>query len=448
MTMSGTVRQKRDLAGDSPFKGLYASSITGGVVDASPLFFRFNQDTTSFRSSGADGDGISDPRELLARNENRNRFPYDYGNPFSTKKTDVELSHKSFTIRSPYHNAWYQGPIMPCNLAFPGYIGAAGAKFSLVTPSFDDTKGVEAMRVTRPTKSASEMSRALAELMLGMPRIPFLALANQGPLNLRQLGSKGASEYLNVVFGWSPTVSDFLKIFKAAVKSGEIITQYQLDAGRNVRRSLKWDPVITKTRLADIPVNDAIAWPLTSGSHIDLRRDAAGNARSLGVKPTQVEETVRTSYAFSGAWTYWLDEGSEPLAQIRNAARLADKILGLGFDIELLWELAPWSWLADWFVNIGDVIAVNNALANDSLLLRYGYMTRKTIVSRVYSNPGYQFLTGHTGPVYATIRTTEWLRRRATPYGFGLNTDAFSATQWAILAALGMTKGDKSLKWG
>lgn len=447
--MSGTVRLKRDLSGDTPFNGLYASSTTGGVIPASPTVFRFNQDTTSFRSGGRYGETVENPREILSRNEVKNRFPYDHGNPFVTRKTTCVLSHPSVTLRSPYHNAWYLGPLLPASLAFPGYIGAAGAKFSLDLPPFDITKGPEALRKTRPTKSSSELSRALAELMLSLPRIPFEALSKSGPLNIRQLGAKGANEYLNLVFGWSPTVSDFLKIFKAAVHSGEIITQYILDSGRNVRRSLEWEPVVTNVTKASLAVSDSIAWPLiSSGVHTDLRRDANGVARSLNVKPTQVEERTQVSYRFSGAWTYWLDDDSSPINTVRRTARLADKILGIGFDLETLYEIAPWTWLLDWFVNVGDVIAVNNALANDSLVLRYGYLTRKTTVTRTYSNPGYQFLTGFVGPVYATIRTTETRRDRATPYGFGLNTEAFTATQWAILAALGMTGGDKRLRWG
>jgi hypothetical protein len=450
--MAGTVRWRRDLAKDNPFPGLYASTQTGGVVAASPLFFYFSQDTTSFRSGGADGNLINNPREILSRNETKNRFPYDHGNEFSTLKTDVSLSHKLFTIRSPYHNAWYCGPIVPANLRFSGYTGTNGVRFHLDRPSFDVTKGVEALRKTRPTKSAAELSRALAELMLSLPKIPFKALADHGPLNLRQLGSKGASEYLNVVFGWQPTVSDFLKIFKAAVNSGDIISQYILDSGRNVRRSLDWDPIVTNTTLPSLAATSAsINYPRVyngNDPHKDLTRDATGFGHSINLKATQVTERLQVSYRFSGAWTYWLDSDSTPIQAIRRYARLADRILGTGFDIELLWEIAPWSWLADWFVNIGDIISVNNALANDSLLLRYGYLTRKTVSTRTYSNPGYQFLTGNTGPVYATIRTTETVRKRATPYGFGLNTDAFTAQQWAILAALGMTGGDKKLRWG
>ncbi len=446
--MSGTVRLKRDVAGDYPQRGLYASTSTGGVIDASPLMFRFNQDTTSFRSGGSYGEFVDNPREILSLNEVSNRFPYDHGNDFYTRKTTCKLSHPSVVLRSPYHNAWYQGPLVPFNPAFPGYIGANGAKFSLAVPSFDDTYGVKALRSTRPTKSSSDLSRLLAELILDLPRIPFDALSKSGPLNLRQLGAKGSSEYLNVVFGWQPTVSDWLRICKAVVYSSQIIDQFVRDSGRNVRRHLKFDAVDTTVSLADLTISESLSWPLIqSGAHLDLRKSSTGSAQSIGMSATKVTEKTSTSYWFSGAWTYWLDSDSDPIQAVRRYSRLADKVLGTGFDLELIWELAPWSWLSDWFVNIGDIISVNNALANDSLLLRYGYMTRKTTVERTYWNKGYQFLTGYLGPVTATITTKVTERVRATPYGFGLNTDAFTAQQWAILAALGMTGGDKRLRW-
>lgn len=450
--MAGIFRWKRDLTNRTPFPGLYASSVTGGVVDASPQIFPSSQDTTSFRAGGKLGEPIENPREILSRNETRNRFPFDFGNEFDTKKTELVLSHRNFTLRSPYHNAWYQGPILPAAMPLAGYDTLNGNRYHLPIPSWNDYYGTKALADTRPTKSAAEFTRTLAELVLDLPKIPLQQLLDHPPLNLRQLGRLGGKEYLNVVFGWQPTVSDMLKIFEAVVKTTEIIDQFLLDAGRNVRRSRKFEAEVTEENLGTLSANNSsIAYPLVYsnvGKHADLRRDQNGATTSLRLKSTTITKRTQVSYWFSGAWTYWLDGTSSPIEALRYHARIADKLLGTGFDVDLLWQITPWSWIVDWFVNIGDVIAVNNALANDSLLLRYGYMTRKVTTSVTYSNPGYQFLSRNTGPVHATIRTISTTRRRATPYGFGLNPSDFSPTRWAILAALGMTGGDKQFRWG
>jgi len=36
-------------------------------------------------------------------------------------------------------------------------------------------------------------------------------------------------------------------------------------------------------------------------------------------------------------------------------------------------------------------------------------------------------------------------RVKATPYGFGLDTDAFTPRQWAILGSLGISRGSRLL---
>lgn len=47
---------------------------------------------------------------------------------------------------------------------------------------------------------------------------------------------------------------------------------------------------------------------------------------------------------------------------------------------------------------------------------------------------------GVARPLGETIEVSRKVRRAASPYGFGLNAEAFSPKQWAILAALGLTR--------
>jgi len=123
-------------------------------------------------------------------------------------------------------------------------------------------------------------------------------------------------------------------------------------------------------------------------------------------------------------------------------------VLGVKLTPEVLWNLAPWSWLADWFANIGDIIAINTALGSDNLVLRYGYFMRHTTRTLNADHSGVNFTKFHPGPVTFQAKLEEKQRVRSTPYGFGLNTDSFTTQQWAILAALGLTKGDRKMWWG
>lgn len=456
--MAGTKKTTRDLvrykrAGNPAYeyqRGIYASSLTGGIQDALALSFLQSQSTTSFRSGGTYGETVDNPREILAKNEQHNRFPFDIGNEFKTTKTVCIPSKRHHTIRSPYHNAFYQGPLIPLALnQFGGWDPNSALRFHLPIPAWDETVGPKALRLTRPNKSVANLSQALLELVLDLPRIPYQAMAKD-PLNLRQLGARGGAEYLNVVFGWAPLVSDVLKICKAIVNSEQIIKQYVRDAGRNVRRSIESLDLLEKQTSW---TESSVEWALPrayngNDPHSDLMRNGSGFMMGSTIGDLSVTETTRLDYRFSGAWTYYLDGGSTLYSKLAKHAQLADKVLGLKVTLETLWEISPWTWLVDWFVNIGDIIAVNNALASDSLVLRYGYLTRKTTVERTYSSKGVQFPTGHTGPVEVRIKTTDTERRRANPYGFGINWSALTVQQLAILAALGMTNGNNSARWG
>jgi hypothetical protein len=101
----------------------------------------------------------------------------------------------------------------------------------------------------------------------------------------------------------------------------------------------------------------------------------------------------------------------------------------------------------DWFVNIGDLIKVNNTLANDATVLRYGYLMHKTTAYRQWTHTGVIFGDGTaTGPIVTGIRQVTKQRRRATPYGFDVSWPELSPQRLAILASLIATKGGKGLR--
>jgi hypothetical protein len=113
-----------------------------------------------------------------------------------------------------------------------------------------------------------------------------------------------------------------------------------------------------------------------------------------------------------------------------------------------LWELAPWSWLVDWNLRIGDTIRANELNANDLLIMHYGYAMEHTVYTTNMSWRATGPLTG-TNPSFSGVptrggyfATTEYKRRiRANPYGFRTGgTGNLTGGQTAILGALGLTK--------
>lgn len=158
---------------------------------------------------------------------------------------------------------------------------------------------------------------------------------------------------------------------------------------------------------------------------------------SSGAKTLTRETTIWRW--FSGSFTYHLPSDYKSRNEMRRIAAQATEILGLEITPEVIWNLTPWSWAVDWFANTGDVLSVISDMASDGLVVNYGYLMEKSIVKDTYEKT--VRLVGQPTRTYTTVLETERKRRRrATPFGFGLDWDSFSPRQIAITAALGLTK--------
>jgi hypothetical protein len=90
--------------------------------------------------------------------------------------------------------------------------------------------------------------------------------------------------------------------------------------------------------------------------------------------------------------------------------------------------------------NIGSNIANYSAFQQDGLVMRYGYVMRHVRATRILTSQGTVFKSGPSTPVVTTYQVVRKDRVQATPYGFGLNPSGFTAKQWAILGALGLSR--------
>lgn len=290
-----------------------------------------------------------------------------------------------------------------------------------------DAKGATAISRCKPTNSVANLGQTLAEtLREGIPALVGKTLFEK---KTKSLLGRGAGEFLNTAFGWMPLVSDAQKAAKAIVRSDEILAQYERDAGNVVRRSYYFPLERTESEVQLYTNNYPEGW----GAFPDPVRNGA-NGR--GVRQRVVERKTW----FSGAFTYYLPSDYDSRNKIKELRTKADLLLGTDLTPELLWNIAPWSWLTDWFANTGDVISNLQDFKTGELVLRYGYVMETTKVSDTYTH---HFLTGNKPPCGVTSLTfvTETkVRRPANPFGFGLSWNGLSPFQQAILAALGITR--------
>lgn len=282
--------------------------------------------------------------------------------------------------------------------------------------------GTAAIASCKPTNSIADLSVTLAELYReGIPQLPGVSTWKDRTNIARGAGS----EYLNTQFGWLPLVADVKNISKAIIDQEKIWRQYKRDAGRVVRRRFEFPDELSETTYAPVGYNYPLARP--------------SNSVVSAPKPTRTR-IVRTRRWFSGAFTYYLPDDKDRLDRFFLGAARARKLYGLTLDPEVLWNLAPWSWLSDWFFNTGDLISNVSDFLTDGLVMKYGYMMEETTVIDHYRQSPITSYGGGNFSADACLVTKTKQRIGASPYGFGLTLTDLSSRQLAILAALGITR--------
>ena len=411
-----------------------------------------SQTTTSYRSGRrAQASSKVDGEELVDGNENRSDFlqklqkeskrgGFDRGNEFSTRKQ--ETAHTSVVdvyaypeLSLPTRKHEYRGPIYlfaPVGVSpFP--------EISLPSISRINADGRACIAATLPTAPESGLAAFLGELKERLPSVIGYETYRNG------LSSRGTgSEYLNVQFGIRPLIGDVEKLAASVSKASELIRKYERNAGANVRRGVT---LRDKGTLIDRGTQ-------TNSFEINRRQGASVTSDFLsrsGSPACRVMDNVHESVWFKGAYTYHLEQNLDLLNRLRGYEQRANYLLGTRITPDVIYQLTPWSWLFDWFGDLGTFVKNITYLNSDGLVLRYGYVMHQTSATRELSMP-YINPTNNGNGVRAGVRSfysiTEKKRTRATPYGFGLDIGALSPKQWSILGALGMTRSPRNLRYG
>jgi hypothetical protein len=166
-------------------------------------------------------------------------------------------------------------------------------------------------------------------------------------------------QYLAWSFGWDPLVRDLMALFDIQ-KSIEkrIAFLLKLEKGGHFRRSLFDDDVIDTTT-------------------------------TNGYTASMFNYTYRADTRTREHWKIWFTANAKLLTSLpdnRPVPDLArDLVLGLSVRPDLLWNMLPWSWLIDYFANIGDFMSANSGYVR-SKVTRLCLMAH--IVDQVETLPG------------------------------------------------------------
>lgn len=359
---------------------------------------------------------------------------YDSGGDFETVKTSLKAN---YDLSQTYHlghsgDEYYVGNLIPYVVSQDwAELSSTRSNADLLywadpSHSYNDlvALGTTAISNTIPTNPVVDSSVAIAELLReGIPDL----LSLQGLKDKLDLLRFAGSNYLNVEFGWKPLLSDLQKASKAISDTEKTLLQLQRDSGKRVRRKFRFHD--------DVHISMS-----TSASPSVLMFESVGTGLMGQGSHITTEKQTHKSW-FSGSYTFEYDPGE--LSELSRIATQARLLYGLELNPEVLWNLAPWSWLVDWFANVGPVLHNLSAFGQDGLVLHYGYLMHHSILTREYSGNGITFPKGSDFPyknTFVTFTKESKRRVRATPFGFGLVFDSFSVRQMAILAALGLTR--------
>lgn len=438
--MGGYVTQTRKSPGyvPIPFKRETISS-TGVVTPGSsgnwdPAAAIASQVTSSYRSSGDllgqtafRGGTLGSALQAIRTLEHERGTEWDNGHEFNTVKSEIDMSHPMVDMYRPLAGGAKDHLKGPMRVSF---LSPTAPNYGGLTAS-----GTKAIALTTPGNSPADVTQALIELRReGLPSL----FGVNSLRNRAQVARNAGSEYLNVQFGWIPLVNDIVDTMGAASRSEQLLLQFRRNSGRHVRRQMDFEPIVTQTFSEGIGT-------MNNGTVSNINTFQFYNqAQTRWTRQTKTTVSV----SFSGAFTYYIPPNLVDRGVLGMIER-ANYLYGLDLDPELLWNIAPWSWLSDWFVNIGDIITNVSNFQVDGTVMRYAYIMATTVVASTYTMKLFP-VNGSTGvPSFltTTIRTIRKQRSRATPYGFGLNPATFTGRQWAILGALGMTRGNQSIRY-
>jgi hypothetical protein len=351
----------------------------------------------------------------------------DIGGEFLTRKGSYYHNSPYLEIwsGSAHNSSYFKGRIYPKTSFSDGDITSNVQ----ITPSSRtdlDALGTTAIAQTIPTNPVVSLATLFGELRESFPKMIGSSLFKS---RLRKLHKGVGNEYLNWEFGWKPLINDLTKWIHAARNSDKIWDQFLRDSGRRVRRHYTFPKLETVTSI----VSDE---PIVAGGILNSSFWQGGN----NIFPRYYESREIRRRWFSGAFTYYADVDPDVHKQWKGHLQRLQKLYGVKITPEVIWNLAPWSWAADWFSNTGDVITNISRFSDDGLVMPYGYMMENSLRIDTYRMKDVTPKGYHIPDLTEVFTTNVKYRIQATPYGFGIDLGDLSPRQIAILTALGLTR--------
>lgn len=310
------------------------------------------------------------------------------------------------------------------------------------------------LRNSRPPQVGFDLARFVGE----QREAPLLwKVSNYIPTR----NSEAAGAILNFVFGLKPTGSDLGKLAELVIRSDTPILRLlgadTIREKRRARRVLLEDSASGEVTLTSYD-NTTAGEYLWTGFHQSrvIYPGFFGTSGNYGnvIYPLLRWTYTRKQYLRTFAtWEYFVPRPYELEDRLAFYRRKAEMLLSSTKVQEgTVYDLTPWTWLLNWFVDIGGLLRYQRAVVDNQMVMTAsGYSTWEeytgftTYAGQTISanNGRYPYLKGEvksfTG-VQASIQWRRHRRRASSPYSIN-PTWTLSRQQWGILSALGLARG-------
>lgn len=348
-------------------------------------------------------------------------------------------------------DSWPQSPFSTADLQGAGVSGQFSGEYGTAT-----ALGPTAWNRFKPRMSAADMGQFVGEIRQTLPMLMTSAKmfadiwrAVKGYSSLKVMSKETADHWLNAQFGWAPFLGDLVKFCNSFQDLDATVKRCAVNNGQWRRRGGNGNSTATSRQGLMSSTEDTAPWTVLaqssnySGSSSYYLTPTANTMPDLftrtGPNGSFTSSTISFRETkkiwFEGKFRYWVPDfasPNEPVEQLLTYMRL----YGIRVTPLLVWNLTPWSWLADWVGNIGDNISNYQSQNDVNLVAKYAYIMQKTVGSMKNAS----ILNTVNGSLhYEWIRSyTAKTRRHASAFGFALEEINFNPFQWSILGALGI----------
>lgn len=339
-------------------------------------------------------------------------FHEDTGHPWTFERRRIDGELWTMSWQNQYNRlSWVNGLV---NLT------AANTPTNFLVPA----SGLESWAALQygrmaPVVSEFSFSAFTGELREGLPKLLPRTLKS----SIKDLKGIG-DDYLNVQFGWEPLLNDLRNLAQSLLEASYGL--YRPFGA--IRRNRRNAPIVNR---GEVVASNVLPYNKAGNDNPSARVTADLTYRTY----QSVERWIE------GEFVYVPKAGFDPSKYMDRL----ETLMSLDITPSVLWQLTPWSWLVDWFTEIGGALQSAEAATNPRILSTFCYAMEETqTVVRVFLRN----IKAQGGYVYTGPRSlnTNWhytrkRRIRANPFGYtGSPSQTLSSDKMAILAALGLSR--------